>query len=106
MKLSVSRALVTAAAAVMVLAPVYAAPERPQRIYRELCRLVAAWDPSLRQTSIPEPPRATYQQWHGLVEGSAPASSITVNFDAAFPANARTAFQSAVDVWAAQVTST
>src|SRR5204863_1312868 len=103
MKISLSRCVWAAtAAAMLLLAPVHAAPARVQTQYRELCKLLAVWDPNRTQTSVvPEPQSAIPGRWHGLVSGLTTAT-ITVNYSANFDPAARAAFQAAVDIWATQ----
>jgi hypothetical protein len=107
MKITLSRCTwVATAAALLLLAPVHAAPARVQTQYRELCKLLAVWDPNRTETSvIAEPGGAVPGRWHGLVSGLTTAT-ITVNYSANFDPAAKAAFQAAVDIWATQISST
>ena len=119
MKMSLSRCVWAAtAAAVLVFAPLRQGPgqasgqaghpsHRVHSEYRELCRLLAVWDPNRTETSVvpaPQPPIAG--RWHGLVSGEA-AAAVTVNvtYSDNFDPAAKVAFQAAVDIWATQISS-
>jgi hypothetical protein len=109
MKMSLSRcAFAATAAAVLVLAPVRPDSGQLQRVqshYRELCRLIAVWDPNRTEPSVvPAPQRPTAENWHGLVSGLS-SVTVSVNYGAGFTPEARAAFQAAVDVWASTLSS-
>jgi hypothetical protein len=106
MKMSLSRwALAAAAVAAFLLAPVQAGSSNVRTQYSEFCRLLAEWDPTRTQTTVvPAPPPPVPGRWNGLVAGLNSAT-ITVNYSANFDPQARAAFQSAVDIWAMQITS-
>src|SRR5436190_6543930 len=112
MKMSLSRCVWTAAtAALLLLAPLHAAPQNPsapttlKSQYRELCQLIAVWDPNRTETSVvPEPPPRFVNPSEGPVMASATAG-VTVNYSANFDPAAKAAFQAAVDLWATQIQS-
>jgi hypothetical protein len=122
MKMSLSRNVWAAtAAAVLVLAPVRPASQQPLRQgsgqaapagpvrahtdYRDLCQLMAVWDPNRTETSVvPAPERPIWGRWHGLVSGEASAT-VSVNYIGTWDQAARDAFQAAVNVWAATISS-
>src|SRR5881392_1496432 len=106
MKMSLSRCVSTAAAAaLLLLAPRHAAPTTLKSQYRELCQLMAVWDPNRTQTSVvPEPPPPFVNPSEGRVTANATAG-VTVIYSANFDPAAKIAFQAAVDLWATQITS-
>jgi hypothetical protein len=105
MKLTLSRcALLAAVAAGALLTPVRAATERPRIVYRELCKLIAVWDPSMTQTTVEAPRPAIPGHWQGLMAGLTSAT-FQVSYVGTWDPNAQAAFQAAVDIWSTQISS-
>ena len=106
MRISLSRCVwASAAVAALLLVPVQATPARLVTAYREVCKLIAVWDPNRTTTIVvAEPPRPSAQRWQGMVSGVT-AANITVNYSSNFDPQAKAAFQAAVDIWATQISS-
>ena len=106
MRISLSRCVWAATAvAALMLAPVHLTPARVRTQYREMCKLIAVWDPNRTTTSVvAEPPHPSALKWQGMVSGVT-AANITVNYSSNFDPQAKAAFQAAVDIWATQISS-
>jgi hypothetical protein len=106
MRISVSCCVWSALTAVLlVAAPMQSG--QPGTTYRPpLSPLYAVREAVMMQTSVPDRLEAASHHGHAFAAAAnATATPVAIEYNTEFPANARTAFQAAVDVWAVQITS-
>jgi hypothetical protein len=93
-----------AGAALLLVAPMHGWQREMTSRPGTFSGLYARRDPAMRQTSV-SGPQAAVRHAQGPTAETALTASVNIAYNAEFPANARIAFQAAVDVWATQITS-